>query len=186
MGKPRRAFSKVFVLAVLMSAAVACDSSGLGGFSRVRTARLAVLASVDSDDRLHIIEEIPIGNAIQGPHRPESLAGTGSDGPRTLNDPFDYEPAINQVYWMVLSPSVTSHQNPEAGEGQYSVLYLHDPDTDLPDNSFPSWDIQGDISPHELLDCMRTEAGTETRFTALIAGIESLDWELFYTCARTP
>lgn len=152
------------------------DRSGIGSFDRTGTTQYAVVATVDENGVLTISEQ----RKVNGRTRDPSTADVGP--PRILRDPFGYEPTPGTTYEMLLSTAVAAHQDPDAGTGQYSLTYLHDPQTDLPSDSVPSGGIEGGLNPEEFLDCVREEADVETRFEAIIAAIEDSDDLLFYRC----
>lgn len=154
----------VVALTVLLTACVIhVDDSGIGGFDRISTAQVAALASIDGDGNLTIIEQEPVNGLVGDASLPPA-------GPvRHLNDPFDYRLDSDRQYLMLLAPSVEAHQDPDLGPGQYSVLYLHDPDTDLPAGRFPERGLDSEA----YLDCVRTNLGTTTRFDALVAAVNA-------------
>ncbi len=143
------------------------DDSGIGGLDRVTTARFAVLASIDADGGLTIIDEQPVDGQVGDPSLPPA-------GPvRHLRDPYDYRLEPDRRYLMLLAPTVEYYQDAELGPGQYTVLYLHDPDTDLPAGRFPERAIQPDQRPETYLDCLRANFDTATRFEGLVAAVDA-------------
>jgi len=167
------------VLAFALSACefVGGDDSGVGGFDRTPIAQVRMLASVDDDGTLTIVEQAPVSGRIADP----SLLPVGPV--QQLRDIFDYGLVSDRSYQLLLTPTVEAQQDADLGDGQYSILYLHDPETDLPANGFP----ERGIDPERLLNCVRDTFDTATRFNALVAGVDDgadaiWDCRVFYVC----
>ena len=166
---PRR---RAALLAALVMTLAACgfiggDDSGIGGFDRITTAQVAMLGSIDGDGTLTILEQQPVNGIVGDPTRPPA-------GPvQHLRDPFDYRLEHDRVYLMLLAPTVEAQQDTDLGSGQYTVLYLHDPDTDLPAGRFPDREIQPDQRPEDYLDCIRADFDAPTRFDGLVAAVDA-------------
>lgn len=160
--QPRQRVALMATVTVLVAACdIPTDDSGIGGFDRTPTAQVAALASIDGDGNLIIVEQEPVNGRVGDPSLPPA-------GPvRHLRDPLDYRLDSDRVYLMLLAPAVEAHQDPDLGPGQYTVLYLHDPDTDLPAGRFP----ERGVDPEAYLDCIRTNFGTATRFDGLVAAV---------------
>lgn len=152
----RRRLGLAIFLVILTAAG--CDSDGIGPFSRTTGATVAVLGSVSEDGLLTVEEIQPFVE--------------GSD-PLIVRDPFELEPEPDRSYWILLSPSVQVHRDPDRGRGQFSMLYLHDPVTDLPADSFPNGQTDGGRSPGQFLDCLReNDDGAASRFDALARAVQ--------------
>lgn len=122
-----------------------------------------MLASIDDDGTLTIVEQAPVNGSIADPSLPPV-------GPvQHLRDIFDYRLESNRAYQMLLTPTVEAQQDSDLGDGQYSILYLHDPETDLPANRFP----EREVDPERLLNCLLDTFDTATRFDALVAAIDA-------------
>jgi hypothetical protein len=105
------------------------------------TVMLSACAFIDDDRNLTIVEQQPVSGRVGDRSLPPA-------GPvRHLRDPFDYRLASNREYLMLLAPAVETHQDSELGQGRYSVMYLHDPASDLPAGRFPDSKISPDQSP---------------------------------------
>jgi hypothetical protein len=109
------------------------------------------------------VEQAPVNGSIADP----SLLPVGPV--QHLRDIFGYRLESSRAYQMLLTPTVEAQQDPDLGAGQYSVLYLHDPDSDLPANRFP----ERGVDAERLLDCLRDTFDTATRFDALVAAVDA-------------
>lgn len=165
---PSRLRPKPMLLGPFVALLSACaflggDDSGIGGFDRITISQVAALASVDDDGSLTIIEQEPVNGTIAHPELHPA-------GPvRHLRDPYDYRLERDRVYLMLLTPTIEVQQDSDLGPGQYTVLYLHDPESDLPAGRFPT---RG-IDPETYLDCIRTNADTTTRFDGLVTAVDA-------------
>ena len=153
-------------VALTMSSCTGGDTSGIGAFDRTFTTKLAVLASVDEDGQLTIQSE----RTIDTPAVETALAEPGD--PTILRDPFDYRPDAGVAYFMLLAPAVEAFRDPQLGDDQYSLLYLHDLDSDSPADSFPTRRTESGKSPVEFLDCLQEVTNENSRTDALVAAID--------------
>lgn len=147
------------------------DTSGVGAFERV---------AVDTD--LYAISGTTINNSsllVDEIRTLRSSVDTDIDvgSEIQVDDIFNYSPALREP----IKAIIAFNQD----EGSYRYVYIHDPVTDEPIESFPTEKTSTGMSPVELLDCLATEtevAPDESRFNTLIEVIDTDDVDAIWRC----